>query len=112
MPIDSHLPQADPFSLVPTFKDATLLRYTISASWNTKLLLKREITIFFTLQYMEIMVTCLGFGFNFPARMAQYTAEPVSTDKKEVTQQEKSTLKKKYHLHIHTLYIFNILLLF
>jgi hypothetical protein len=30
---------------------------------------------------MKIMVTCLGFGFNFPARMAQYTAEPVSTEK-------------------------------
>ncbi len=28
MPIDSHLPQADPFSLVPTFKQDSIAKFT------------------------------------------------------------------------------------
>jgi hypothetical protein len=51
---------------------------------------------------MEIMVTRLGFGFNFPALMAQYTAEPVSTEKKKLRNRKRIIEEK----------ISNILLLF
>jgi hypothetical protein len=68
MPIDSHLPQADPFSLVPTFKKVVCLLNTftrVTLTDNLSQQLQTLFELFFLANCLRLLEYLIEFIYNF-----------------------------------------------